>query len=138
MTKDESEAFYQMLERPRPGSFLFVRQDSVADAKTGMNKEVLPLTLEGMRRYDEFQQAVALVPDDAALKATDTRPTPPPDEKDGILVKDLWTRVLSSATPRQCETDLKADSYRIRRALAHWVEEGALRIGETPAPVAAR
>lgn len=127
------EAFYQLLERPRPGSFLFVRKDEApSDTNRGMNREVLPLTLEGMRRYDEFQQSAALVPDEASLKTTDIRPTPHPDERDGALVKDLWTRVAASATPRQCETELKADSYRIRRMLAHWVEQGALAIAETP------
>ena len=127
------EAYYQLLERPRPGTFLFVRQaDTGAADKGGMMRDVLPLTLEGMRRYDEFQQAAVLVPDDAPLKATDVRPTPHPDERDGILVKDLWTRVVASATPRQCEGELKADSYRIRRMLAHWVEQGALTIGEVP------
>jgi uncharacterized protein DUF4388 len=127
------EAFYQLLERPRPGSFLFVRKDEApSDTNRGMNREVLPLTLEGMRRYDEFQQSAALVPDEVSLKATDIRPTPHPDERDGALVKDLWTSIASSATPRQCETELKADSYRIRRMLAHWVEQGALTIAETP------
>jgi hypothetical protein len=127
------EAFYQLLERPRPGSFLFVRKDEApSDTNRGINREVLPLTLEGMRRYDEFQQSAALVPDEASLKATDIRPTPHPDERDGALVKDLWTRVAASATPRQCEAELKADSYRIRRMLAHWVEQGALTIAEAP------
>ncbi len=131
------EAFYQLLERPRPGSFLFVRKEEApSDTNRGMNREVLPLTLEGMRRYDEFQQSAALVPDEASLKATDIRPTPHPDERDGALVKDLWTRVASSATPRQCEAELKADSYRIRRMLAHWVEQGALTIAETPVAAA--
>ena len=40
-----------------------------------------PLTLEGMRRFDELQQATALVPDDLALKPTNVKPTPLPGEK---------------------------------------------------------
>jgi len=121
------EAFYQLLERPVPGSFLFARQpDGVPDEAAGSLREILPLTLEGMRRFDELQQAVALVPDDVALKPTNIKPTPHPSEKDGILVNDLWTRVSRSATARQCEAEVRADSYRIRRLLAHWVVSGAL------------
>jgi hypothetical protein len=121
------EAFYQLLERPLPGNFLFARQaEAGTDEPASGLREILPLTLEGMRRFDELQQASALVPDDAALKPTEVKPTPHPREKDGILVNDLWNRVSRTATARQCEAEIKADSYRIRRLLAHWVVTGAL------------
>ena len=123
------EAFFQLLERPIPGTFVFSRTaDNPADeggSAAGL-KEILPLSLEGMRRYDEFQQAAALVPDDVALRATDVKPTPHPDERDGILFRELWTKVATRATPRECEDVVRADSYRIRRLLAHWVAAGAL------------
>jgi hypothetical protein len=86
-----------------------------------------------MRRYDEFQQAAGLVPDDMPLKTTQVKPTPHPEERDGILVKDLWTLASGGATARECEARLKADSYRLRRLLAHWVETGALSTDETGA-----
>ncbi|MCA1610911.1 MAG: DUF4388 domain-containing protein [Acidobacteria bacterium] len=122
------EAFYQLLERPLPGTFMFSRSaDSSADDSGAAGlRQILPLSLEGMRRYDEFQQAAALVPDEVELKTTDVKPTPHPDERDGILFRDLWTRVSQGATPRECETSVAADSYRIRRLLAHWVAAGAL------------
>lgn len=120
------EAFYQLLERPVPGTFQFAKQEAVPSEDVSGLREILPLSLEGMRRYDEFQQAAALVPDDMPLKATDVKPTPHPDERDGILVKDLWTIAGRGGTARECEAQLKADSYRIRRLLAHWVETGAL------------
>ncbi len=122
------EAFYQLLERPLPGTFLFSRSaDSSADDSGAAGlRQILPLSLEGMRRYDEFQQAAALVPDEAELKITDVKPTPHPDERDGILFRDLWTRVSQGGTPRDCESSVAADSYRIRRLLAHWVAAGAL------------
>ncbi len=126
------EAFYQLLERPVPGNFQFSRQhDGVEETSAGPLRDILPLSLEGMRRYDEFQQAVALVPDEVFLKCTSVKATPHPDEKDGILVKDLWTRVSQGATARDCEAEMRADSYRIRRLLAHWVEQGALQIQGT-------
>lgn len=124
------EAFYQLLERPVPGNFQFNRQaESSGEDPSGL-REILPLSLEGMRRYDEFQQAAALVPDDVVLKATDVRPTAHANEKDGILMKDLWTVASRGSTPRQCEGEVRADSYRIRRLLAHWVESGALVAGQ--------
>jgi hypothetical protein len=120
------EAFYQLLERPAPGSFQFAKQDTPATEDVSGLREILPLSLEGMRRYDEFQQAAALVPDDMTLKSASGKPTPHPDERDGILVKDLWTLVSRGAKPSECEGQLKADAYRIRRLLAHWVDTGAL------------
>ncbi|MEO8431455.1 MAG: DUF4388 domain-containing protein [Acidobacteriota bacterium] len=122
------EAFFQLLERPVSGTFLFSRLPEVPGDESGAAalKEILPLSLEGMRRYDELQQAASLVPDEVSLKATDVKPTPMPDEKDGILMRDLWTKVARGATPRECETTVKADSYRIRRLLVHWVSAGAL------------
>lgn len=124
------EAFFQLLERPLPGSFLLVRQpEGVRETQVGALKDILPLTLEGLRRYDEFQLAGAVVPDDMLLKPADVKPTAHKDEKDGILVKDLWTAMGPGATPRQVEAIVAADSYRIRRMLVHWVEQGSLVAG---------
>ncbi|HEV2064564.1 MAG TPA: DUF4388 domain-containing protein [Thermoanaerobaculia bacterium] len=124
------EAFFQLLERPLPGSFLLVRQpEGVRETQVGALKDILPLTLEGLRRYDEFQLASAIVPDDMLLKPADVKPTAHKGEKDGILVKDLWTAMSPGATPREAEAVVAADSYRIRRMLVHWVEQGSLVAG---------
>ncbi len=124
------EAFWQLLEKPLPGNFLLVRQaEGARETQVGALKEILPLTLEGLRRYDEFQLACAIVPDDMMLKPTEVKPTAHKDEKDGILVKDLWTAMGPGATPRQCEAAVSADSYRVRRMLVHWVEQGSLVAG---------
>jgi hypothetical protein len=121
------DAFYQLLERPVPGQFQFVKMADAGDeTNTAALKEVLPLTLEAMRRQDELRQASVIVPDDALLKATDVRPAPFPGEKDGAMQKALWTTVSRGATPRECESEIRTDAYRIRRLLAHWVEQGAL------------
>jgi hypothetical protein len=38
----------------------------------------------------------------------------------------VWQRAYSGAPALECEKDLPVDSYRVRRMLAHWIEEGAL------------
>lgn len=124
------DAYYQLLERPSPGTFQFLRTERPPDADstaTGSLYDILPLTMEAMRRHDELREAAVLVPDDVRLKATDVRPVPHPAEKDGMLMKALWTRVRGGATARQCDAEIETDSYRIRRLLAHWMEQGALK-----------
>jgi hypothetical protein len=36
--------------------------------------------------------------------------------------------VISGSNPAQCEESSAVDSYRVRRLLAHWVEEEALTL----------
>jgi hypothetical protein len=121
------DAFYQLLEKPSPGQFAFVKV-AVA-AKPGITpREILPLTLEAMRRYDEFQEMTALVPDTVQLDPTSTKPSAHPNEKDGTFLQALWERASQGGTPDQIEKAVASDSYRIRRVLAHWVEQGALKI----------
>lgn len=123
--KDE-EAFYQLLERPAPGSYLFTLQAPERGEDAKSFKDVLPLCLEGMRRYDELQQTSAVIPDDVRLKATDVRPERHPDELDGMFVNGLWRLASSGSTPLECEAALIADAYKVRRQIAYWVESGAL------------
>jgi hypothetical protein len=121
------DAFYQLFERPLPGQFAFVKGKPAAPAG-GAVREILPLTLEAMRRYDEFQEAQLLVPDDVKLERTGVNATPPPGEKDGSFLQALWERASQGATPVDCEAAVVTDSYRIRKTLAHWVEQGALKL----------
>lgn len=124
-----AEAVYQLFERPEPGSFAFVsRKDSALDkerAATAM--EIVPLLFESMRRYDEFRQSRAIVPDHVSFEVTGIRPLPHPEEKDGALSRMIWNKARTGATATDCETDVPADSYRVRRLLVHWVEHGALQ-----------
>jgi hypothetical protein len=121
------DAFYQLLERPTPGQFAFVK--GTVPAKPGITpREILPLTLEAMRRYDEFQETAVLVPDTVHLEATSTKPSAHPGEKDGTFLQALWERASQGGTPAEIEKVVASDSYRIRRVLAHWVEQGALKI----------
>jgi hypothetical protein len=122
------DAFYQLVERPVAGAYVFERQaaEGPSEAPAESLQEVLPLCLEGMRRYDGFQQALALVPDEMRLKATAVKPEHHPDELDGMFVNGLWKLVSGGTTPRECESALATDSYRIRCQLAYWFESGAL------------
>jgi hypothetical protein len=128
------EAVYALLERPRPAAFSFEARAVEAPAAEEPPLDVPALTAEGMRRYAELQRANALVPDDAPLEATGASPTAVPDEQDYDLVVILWQKACAGVTARQCEADLPVDPYRIRRALAHWFEEGALRQRSAEAP----
>jgi hypothetical protein len=121
------DAFYQLLERPVQGQFAFVK-GAPPETPGATPREILPLILEAMRRYDEFQEAAVLVPDTVFLERTDKEATPFPGEKDGSFLQALWERASQGATPLDCEAVVASDSYRIRRVLAHWVERGALKI----------
>ena len=123
------EAIYQLFERPSPGSFSFVsRRDGSLDPDRGAAAhDMLPLVFEAMRRHDEFRQARVIVPDEVSFEVTGIRPEPHPDEKDPNLARLLWTKVRTGATAADCEIDVAADSFRVRRLLVHWVEQGALQ-----------
>ncbi len=92
------DAFYQLLERPLPGQFAFVK-GAAGEKPTGPPREILPLTLEAMRRYDEFQEAAVLVPDTVFLEKTEVTATPPPAEKDGSFLQALWERASRARHP---------------------------------------
>ena len=126
------DAFYQLLEAPVPGTFEFSRQPPET-VQVERRADVMSLLMEGMRRYDELQRARALVPDNAFLGSTGTRPAPFPEESDGAFIREIWTRVKDGTTARQLETAVAADSYRVRALLGHWVTQGAVEIRDAPA-----
>ncbi|HEX6201400.1 MAG TPA: DUF4388 domain-containing protein, partial [Thermoanaerobaculia bacterium] len=132
-------AFYQLLERPAGSSFAFAARDAAAarPAGGGSRRDLVGLLMEGMRRLDEYERARALVPDDAVLVPTGTRPTAAPGETDGAFVRDLWGRVKSGAAAAACEEAVAVDAYRARTLLAHWLAEGAVALTPPAAPPAA-
>jgi hypothetical protein len=81
-----------------------------------------------------LRHAGAVVPDDAALEATGSAPSSVPDEPDYDLVLALWQRACGGTSARKMEAELAADAFRIHHALAHWLEEGALRVAATESP----
>jgi len=121
------DALYQMLERPIVGHFAFIPQPA-ANVKGKTDPiDVLPLLLEGIRRHDELKQAVALVPDHLCLKPATARPTPDPSESDPAILREVWVKASGGAPIGEWEPQIATDAYRVRRLLAHWVEEGALQ-----------
>ena len=64
---------------------------------------------------------------DVPLEASGKSPSTVPDELDYDLVVALWQKACDGMPPRDIESGLSVDSYRVFRCLAHWVEEGALR-----------
>lgn len=122
------DAMYQMLERPLVGTFTFVpqRTEKIA-ASPNTPRDVMPLLFEGIRRHDELKQAAALAPDDQVLTPTAQKPTANRDESDPAVAREVWVRAASGKPLRDWESEISVDAYRIRRLLAHWVEEGALR-----------
>lgn len=129
-------AIYQIFIRSSPGTFAFRKAREAAPREAGQAggqpadakrlMEVVPTILEAMRRHDEFQQARAIVPDGLSLKHSGTKPTRPPDEADQEMLQRLWKKLAAGATAMMCEEAVAVDSFRIRRCLAHWLEEGAL------------
>jgi hypothetical protein len=121
------DAIHHLLERPFAGTFVF--EGGAPPAGTGVPlPEVTSLVGEGVRRSGELPRASALVPDDASLQATGSPPTSIAGELDYPFVVSLWEKACAGLSPRRLESELPADAFRIRRALAQWVEDGALRI----------
>jgi Domain of unknown function (DUF4388) len=125
------DAIFQLLEKPIAATFGFVTGPVEASGGgaggASRGEDLLSLVLEGMRRYDELQRAGALVPEDASFQPTGAAPSPMADEKDGRLVALVWSKAGAGATPAACEAAAQTDAYRVRRLMAHWVEDGALK-----------
>jgi Domain of unknown function (DUF4388) len=117
-------AFYQLFEKPIPGNFVFRRRGEVAASCEPF--EVMPAILESLRRYDEFQVAHAVAPDDGTYRTTDRKPVPLADETDLALTRTVWLKASSGATPGQVEREIAVDAFRVRRLYAHWLEAGCL------------
>jgi hypothetical protein len=121
------EAVYQLIEKPFPGTFAFVSRTDVASLPRATEaRDVLGLLLEAVRRYDDFQRAAAVAPDTAAFKATGKAHAVPADE-DPDFVTYVWSQAAAGKSPLETEVSISTDSYRVRRLMALWVEEGALR-----------
>jgi hypothetical protein len=121
-------AVYQLLERPILGRFIFVNQpvETAPDGSPATGMAVMSLLMEGMRRYDEFNRAAAVIPEEAQFVATGKQPTGLPDEDDADFVNGIWVQATQGRTARAVENDAQVDGYRVFRLFEHWVHEGAL------------
>ena len=124
------EACYQLFERPGGSTFAFVRQTGLAPRGEDEPplREVVSILLEGMRRYDELQRCSALVPDEAVLKPTSSKPSAEPEESDADFQQAVFSKAVSGLKARAIEAAVVADSFRVRRLLARWVEDGSLKV----------
>lgn len=124
------EALYQALERPVSGAFAFVPYPPEKVGSDLVPREIMGLLLEGMRRNDELQRYIALVPDDMILTKTNVKPMPHEEENDPTLAREVWIKASSGSSIAECERQLATDSFRVRRLVAHWLEQGALVEGQ--------
>ncbi|HEX5044377.1 MAG TPA: DUF4388 domain-containing protein [Candidatus Polarisedimenticolaceae bacterium] len=127
-----AEAVYRVLESPFPGTFVFKAGTAPTEHQEPL--DVLEVMLEGLRRYDEYQEARTLAPDGIALEgASAPKATPTPeDEKDLAFVRAVWKRAAAGTPPEVCEADAATDPFRVRRLYAWWLEQGLLRPRTAP------
>jgi hypothetical protein len=121
-----ADALYEALERPIAGTFAFVPYPAERVKSELEPIEMMGLLLEGMRRSDELQRMMALVPDATTFTKTSVKPTPHEEEKDPTLIRDVWIKAISGAPVGEFERQLATDAYRVRRLVTHWLELGAL------------
>jgi hypothetical protein len=134
--REGEAALYQLFERPIAGSYAFDAAAVPAAAAPAL-PELPALVKEGVRRARELSRASAVVPEELPLEATGAAPGTVVEEPDYDLVVALWQKACARVPLRQMEAELPADSLRILRPLAQWLEEGALRIvseAEEPTP----
>jgi hypothetical protein len=120
------EALFQIFEQSRPATFSFVSHADAGEAEAGW--DVAPLVYEAMRRHDDLNRAMLLVPRSARLHPTGAKPVPHPQESDPMLVRSVWVRAASGDPPAKWESEVNADAFRIWRLLEHWVDNGALEV----------
>jgi hypothetical protein len=120
------EALYEVLERPLAGTFAFVPYPMERMKSDIAPRDIIGALLEGVRRHDELQRILPFVPDDLALNKTNVKPTPCADESDPTFIREVWMRATSGTAVSDWEPQFSTDGYRIRRLLAHWLEQGAV------------
>src|SRR5260221_206429 len=102
-----------------------LRDPATRGARAAAAEDGVGSLLEGVRPHDEYKRAATLAADGVTLKPTGGRGTPLPDE-DPDFVSLVWAQASKGTTPLACEAAIATDSYRTRRLLAHWLEEGSL------------
>lgn len=122
----DEAALHRLFEQPLAGRFEF-SPSAAPSVGAEPGRGATALLREARRRCDELRLARALVPDDAAFAGGPNRPTAPLGETDAELMRRVWASLRDGASPVVCEEALGVGSLRVRRILAHWLVEGALR-----------
>jgi hypothetical protein len=78
------------------------------------------------RRHERLGAAHRRRAGGSRLAKTAVKPTPHEEENDPAFIRDVWLKASSGAPIGQWERELNTDSYRVRRIVAHWLEQGAL------------
>lgn len=122
------DAVYALLELFRSGSAVW-RPQAGAGRTPLFEAEALelgPVVVEGLRRRDEHELARAIVPDGSVFAPKTSVPKPHPDEKDGLVMRDVWACAFGGRPALECEKALAVEPLRVRRLYLRWLEEGAL------------
>jgi hypothetical protein len=130
-------ALYQLFQQPLDASYSFDTSRPRKSRGAQTLPDVAGLIQEGMRRARELERTRAMLPEETPLEATGAAPSTVPAEPDYELVVSLWEKVCAGVPIGQIEAGTTLDTYRVHHAVAHWLEEGALRINApvTRAPV---
>jgi hypothetical protein len=123
---ENEAALYQLIERPVASTFAFTTRSLPSSIRSAKPLDLNVLLEEGMRRCTELQLLMAVVPDDAAFKPTGVKPRPDEVESDAQLLRRAWVQTSAGAPISDWETEMETDSWRVRRLVARWAEEGAL------------
>ena len=129
-------AVYQVFQRPFLGTFTLDRRPPQVPADSPAMAKMGPLLRECIRRARDVERTSALLPDVVPFDYSGAAPSTVPDEPDHQLVSTLWQKACAKVTVAQMEADLTVDAYRIRHALAHWMQEGALQLAASVPPQA--
>ncbi|HXY39315.1 MAG TPA: protein kinase [Vicinamibacteria bacterium] len=132
--REDLDAIYQLFEKPPSGHHAF---DAAARPETPRPLgEARALIREGVQRASALRRLSAVVQEDVPLQTTGAAPGTVTDEPEYELVVALWERSCAGMAAERMEAELGADSYRILRPLAQWMEEGALIPAQAPEPEA--
>jgi serine/threonine protein kinase len=135
-TRKGLSAVYQLFQRPFVGTFAFDRRPPQVPADSPAMAEMAPLLRECIRRARDVERTSALLPDVVPFDYSGAAPSTVPGEPDHQLVSTLWQKACAKVTVAQMEAELTVDAYRIRHALAHWMQEGALKLAASVPPQA--
>jgi hypothetical protein len=125
-------AVYQLLEDPTPGRFVLDQLEVPPEnSRTGQDPmSIQSILFEGIRRYDEFKRAASIAPDDAHFRSTGKQPTMGEDETDPEIFREVWRRAAAGRSPKETESEVLVDRYRVRVLFEHWVSAGILESAE--------